>query len=64
MERTFVMIKPDGVSRGLLGEIIGRFEKKGFKIIDARLRHADIETVNKHYYEHKDKDYFKELICK
>lgn len=62
MERTFIMIKPDGVSRGLIGEIIGRIEKKGFKIIEAGLRSADLETVKLHYDEHKEKPFFQELI--
>ena len=62
MEKTFVMIKPDGVSRGLVGEIIGRFEKKGFKIIKAKLINADLETAKSHYDEHKEKSFFDELI--
>ena len=63
MERSFVMIKPDGVSRGLIGEIVGRFEKKGFKIIEASLIQPDLYTINNHYYEHKDKDYFNDLVA-
>lgn len=62
MEKSFVMIKPDGVSRGLIGEIMGRFEKKGFKIIEATLRRPDLYTVKTHYNEHKDKVYFKDLV--
>lgn len=62
MEKTFVMIKPDGVSRGLVGEIIGRIEKKGFRIIEAKLMNADLDTVKSHYDEHKDKVFFNELI--
>lgn len=62
MEKTFVMIKPDGVVRGLVGEIIGRIEKKGFHIIEAKLIHADIDTVKSHYDEHKDRAFFSELI--
>lgn len=63
MERSFVMIKPDGVSRGLIGEIVGRIEKKGFKIIEASLIQPDFATINNHYYEHKDKEYFNELVA-
>ena len=62
MERSFVMIKPDGVSRSLVGEIVGRFEKKGFKIIEASLIQPDIYMINNHYIEHKDKDYFNDLV--
>lgn len=62
MERTFVMIKPDGVNRGLIGEIIGRIEKKGFRIIEAKLVRADIDTVKEHYAEHKEKSFFMELV--
>lgn len=62
MERTFVMIKPDGVSRGLVGEIIGRIEKKGFKILEAKLISADLETVKLHYAEHSEKPFFQELV--
>lgn len=62
MEKTFVMIKPDGVSRGLIGEIIGRIEKKGFHILEAKLTSADLDTVRSHYDEHKDKAFFNELI--
>ena len=63
MERSFVMIKPDGVIRGLIGEIVGRFEKKGFKIIEASLTQPDSHTINSHYIEHKDKDYFNDLVA-
>lgn len=62
MQKSFVMIKPDGVSRGLIGEIIGRIEKKGFKIIEAKLINADLDTAKSHYEEHKDKPFFNELI--
>lgn len=62
MERTFVMIKPDGVSRRLIGEIIGRIEKKGFNIVEAKLISADLDTVKLHYAEHSEKPFFQELI--
>lgn len=62
MEKTFVMIKPDGVARGLIGEIIGRIEKKGFSILEAKLTTADLDTAQSHYDEHKGKAFFNELI--
>ena len=48
-ERTFIMIKPDGVQRGLVGEIISRFEKKGFKLVAMKLVHATKELLEQHY---------------
>ncbi|MBC8587893.1 nucleoside-diphosphate kinase [Paratissierella segnis] len=62
MEKTFIMIKPDGVERGLIGEIIGRIEKKGYKITKAKLITPDIDTVENHYVEHKDKPFFRKLV--
>ena len=62
MERSFVMIKPDGVERRLIGEIISRFEKKGFKIVQGKIVNADIVTVEKHYEEHKYKPFFSKLV--
>jgi nucleoside-diphosphate kinase len=62
MEKTLVIIKPDGVERGLIGEIISRYEKKGFKITDCKMIKADRETLVKHYAEHEEKSFFEELI--
>ncbi len=62
MERTFVMVKPDGVQRGLIGEIINRFEKKGINIVGLKLMQIPAEMAEKHYGEHKDKPFFKELV--
>lgn len=62
MEKTLVIIKPDGVKRGLIGEIISRYERKGFKILDAKLIRADRKTLEEHYAEHKGKDYFEKLV--
>jgi len=62
MERTFVAIKPDGVQRGLIGEIIQRFEKKGFKLIGLKILQLDRETAGRHYEEHKDKPFFNNLV--
>jgi len=62
VERTLVIIKPDAVVRGLIGEIISRFEKKGLKIIGMKMIHIDRELAEKHYEEHKGKPFFEPLI--
>ena len=61
-ERTFVMIKPDGLQRGLIGEIISRFEKKGLKIIAMKLLTVSKELAEKHYGIHKGKPFFKPTV--
>ncbi len=62
IEKTFVMIKPDGVQRGLSGEIISRFEKKGLKIVAVKMITINNALAEKHYAEHKDKVFFESLI--
>ncbi len=62
MERTFVMIKPDGVQRGLVGEIIARFERRGLKIVAMKMVHVDTEFARKHYAVHEGKPFFEGLI--
>ncbi|WP_077616584.1 nucleoside-diphosphate kinase [Caenibacillus caldisaponilyticus] len=62
MERTFLMVKPDGVQRNLIGEIVGRFEKKGFKLVGAKLMQISRELAEKHYAEHKERPFFGELV--
>ncbi|NLW41075.1 MAG: nucleoside-diphosphate kinase [Tissierellia bacterium] len=62
MERTFIMIKPDGVERKLVGEIIGRIEKKGFNITRAKLFQPSRELVEEHYIEHREKPFFEEIV--
>jgi len=62
MERTFLMVKPDGVQRSLIGEIVSRFEKKGFQLVAAKLMHVSRELAEKHYEEHKDRPFFNELV--
>jgi nucleoside-diphosphate kinase len=62
MEKTFIMVKPDGVQRGLIGEIISRFEKKGFQLVAAKLMTVSQELAEKHYAEHKEKPFFGELV--
>ncbi|KIJ44406.1 hypothetical protein M422DRAFT_252415 [Sphaerobolus stellatus SS14] len=61
-ERTYIMIKPDGVQRGLVGEIIKRFETRGFKLIALKLVHATPEHLEKHYADLKGKGFFPGLI--
>lgn len=62
IEQTFVMIKPDAVSRGLVGEIVARFERKGMKIKAMRLEKADPVVVAKHYEVHKARPFYAGLI--
>jgi nucleoside-diphosphate kinase len=61
-ERTLVLVKPDGVERGLIGEVIGRIERKGFKIVALELRTLDRAIAETHYGEHADKLFFKDLV--
>ncbi|AAK40571.1 nucleoside-diphosphate kinase [Saccharolobus solfataricus] len=61
-QRTFVMIKPDGVKRGLIGEIISRFEKRGLKIVSLKMVKMSRDTAEKLYEEHKGKSFFEELV--
>jgi nucleoside-diphosphate kinase len=61
-ERTFVMIKPDGVQRGFVGDIINRFEKKGIKIVAMKLVSVSKELAEKHYGVHKGKPFFKPTV--
>jgi len=62
MERTFLMVKPDGVQRNLVGEIVARFEKKGFNLVGAKLMMVSEELANEHYGEHKERPFFGELV--
>ena len=62
MERTFVMIKPDAVQRGLVGEIIARLERKGLKIVAMKMLHVSRELAQNHYAEHKGKPFFESLV--
>lgn len=62
MERTFVMVKPGGVQRELVGEIITRFEKKGVKMVALKLMRMTRELAMKHYEVHKGKPFFDDLI--
>jgi nucleoside-diphosphate kinase len=61
-ERTLVLIKPDAVRRGLIGEIIARFERKGLAILALEQRTLDAEIAGRHYAEHEGKPFFPELV--
>jgi nucleoside-diphosphate kinase len=62
MERTFVMVKPDGVQRNLVGEIIGRFERKGFTLVGLKMVKVSRELAEKHYDVHKERPFFGSLV--
>lgn len=62
MERTYLMVKPDGVQRNLVGEIISRFEKRGFKIVGLKMLQISRELAEKHYGEHVGKPFFEPLV--
>ena len=62
MERTFLMVKPDGVQRNLIGEIVSRFESKGYQLVGAKLMNISQELAEQHYGEHKERPFFGELV--
>ena len=62
VERTLVLIKPDAVGRGLAGDILARFERRGLAIRDARLVQVDRDLAERHYAEHAEKPFFGELV--
>jgi len=62
LEKTFIMVKPDGVQRGLIGEVINKIEKKGFKLLGLKLIWITEELAFKHYAEHQEKPFFKDLV--
>lgn len=61
MEKTLILVKPDGVQRGLIGEIIGRFEKKGLKLIGLKMMRVDEAILDEHYSHHSDKPFFSDI---
>ena len=61
-EKTLVLVKPDGVQRGLIGDVIGRLEKTGLKIVGIKFIQINDELAGKHYAEHKDKPFFGGLV--
>lgn len=62
MERTFLMVKPDGVQRNLIGDIVSRFESKGYQLVGAKLMTISEELAGEHYGEHKERPFFGELV--
>jgi nucleoside-diphosphate kinase len=61
-ERTLVLVKPDGVRRGLAGEVISRLERKGLRLVAMELRNLDRATAEAHYAEHAERPFFGELV--
>ncbi|OGD67108.1 nucleoside-diphosphate kinase [Candidatus Berkelbacteria bacterium RIFCSPHIGHO2_12_FULL_36_9] len=61
MEKTLVIVKPDGINRGIAGEIIHRFERKGLKIVAIKMLHLGDDLLDLHYEQHKDKPFFERL---
>ena len=62
MERTLVLIKPDGVKRGLIGKILNHYEEKSLEIVALKMVTATIDDAKEHYNEHEGREYFNELI--
>jgi nucleoside-diphosphate kinase len=62
LERTLILVKPDAMERGLAGEILARFERRGLVVREARLVEAGRELAEKHYAEHAEKPFFGELV--
>ncbi len=62
MDRTLVLVKPDGVQRGLIGEIIGRLERRGLKLVGMKLMQVDDALARQHYGEHVDRPFFAGLV--
>ena len=62
MKQTLIICKPDAQERGLIGEILGRMERKGFKIVAMRMLTIDRELATLHYHEHVEKGFFEELV--
>jgi nucleoside-diphosphate kinase len=61
-ERTLVLVKPDGVARGLVGAVLGRIEAKGYRLVALDLRIPDVELLSQHYAEHAGKVFFEPLV--
>lgn len=62
VERTLILVKPDGVSRGLVGEVVARLERRGLRLVAAELRTLDAATAEDHYGEHVGKPFFASLV--
>ncbi|MFI7483484.1 nucleoside-diphosphate kinase [Kocuria sp. M1R5S2] len=61
-ERTLVLVKPDGVARGLTGQVLARIEAKGYRLVELRLLHAERAQLEQHYAEHQGKPFFEPLL--
>ncbi|GJQ09974.1 hypothetical protein GpartN1_g1765.t1 [Galdieria partita] len=61
-ERSFIMIKPDGVQRQLIGEIVSRFERRGYKLVAAKMMTPSVQLAKQHYAEHDGKPFFESLV--
>lgn len=62
LERTLVLIKPDGVQRGLVGEIVARFERRGLHLVALKLMRVERERAERHYAEHRERPFFEDVI--
>jgi nucleoside-diphosphate kinase len=62
-DRTLVILKPDAVERGLVGEVLARLERKGLRLVTLELRHLDGATLERHYAEHLGKPFYSELVA-
>ena len=63
MDRTLVICKPDAVERGLVGELVGRLERKGLRLVAAELRNLDPDVLARHYAEHVSRDFYDDLVA-
>ena len=63
MDRTLVICKPDAVERGLVGELVGRLERKGLRLVAAELRNLDPDVLARHYAEHVGRDFYDDLVA-
>jgi len=61
-ERTLILVKPDGVERSIIGDVISRIERKGLKVVALELRTIDTDTAYAHYAEHAEKPFFSDLV--
>lgn len=62
MERTYIMLKPDAIKRGLMGEVISRIERKGYKIVDCKMMNLNEAILREHYAHIADKPFFPEIV--
>ncbi len=62
IERTLVLVKPDGVQRGLIGEVVSRIERKGLRLVSLELKSVDRGLAEQHYAEHEGKGFYEDLI--